>query len=110
MVDRTLPRLMAADLKTLVRGLLLASFDLFERDEGLYLELLRQRPRLDIQPALRAFEQQMQEVFRLYILRHYREFQIEHLPAAVFRFTNSAVFTILRYLSLPRPPSRESCW
>jgi hypothetical protein len=46
----------------------------------------------------------MQEVFRLYALRHYRELQIDNLPVAVFVATNSTVFTIMRYLSLPQPP------
>jgi AcrR family transcriptional regulator len=107
-VDRGLPLLLEADLATMVRGLLQAGFTFIGRNEGLHLELARNWDQESSQRVLRSLERHMQEVFRLYALRHYREFQIDNLQAAVFVMTNSTVFTIMRWLSLPqRPCSRE---
>ena len=107
-VDRGVPHFLDSDLQTTVRGLLHTAFELFESNEKLYLELARNWHRLDTQRALRSIERHMQEVFRLYALRHYREMHVKDLSAAVFVMTNSSVFTILRYLSLPHEPfSRE---
>ncbi|MDR3415980.1 MAG: TetR/AcrR family transcriptional regulator [Nevskia sp.] len=103
-VDRGLPLLLDADLAATVRGLLHAAFAFLGGNEKLYLELARNWHRLDTQRALRSIERHMQEVFRLYALRHYREIHVEDLPVAVFVLTNSTVFTILRYLSLPDAP------
>lgn len=107
-VDRGVPLLLEADLKTMVRGLLQAGFAFLRSNERLYLELARNWDQQSSQRVLRSLERHMQEVFRLYALRHYRELQIDDLPVAVFVATNSTVFTIMRYLSLPQPPcSRE---
>jgi len=107
-VDRGLPLLLEADLPTMVRGLLQAGFAFMRSNETLYLELARNWDQQSSQRVLRSLERHMQEAFRLYALRHYRELQIDNLPVAVFVATNSTVFTIMRYLSLPQPPcSRE---
>ncbi len=107
-VDRGVPLLLEADLPTIVRGLLQAGFAFLRTNEKLYLELARNWDQQSSQRVLRSLERHMQEVFRLYALRHYRELQIDNLPVAVFVTTNSTVFTIMRYLSLPQPPcSRE---
>ena len=107
-VDRGLPLLLDADLPTMVRGLLQAGFAFIGGNEKLYLELARNWDQQSSQRVLRSLERHLQEVFRLYALRHYRELQIDNLPVAVFVATNSTVFTIMRYLSLPQPPcSRE---
>jgi hypothetical protein len=107
-VDRGVPLLLEADLPTMVRGLLQAGFAFLRTNETLYLELARNWDQQSSQRVLRSLERHLQEVFRLYALRHYRELQIDNLPVAVFVATNSTVFTIMRYLSLPQPPcSRE---
>lgn len=107
-VDRGLPLLLEGDLTTMVRGLLQAGFAFIGRNEGLHLELARNWDQDSSQRVLRSLERHMQEVFRLYALRHYREFRIDNLQTAVFVMTNSTVFTIMRWLSLPqRPCSRE---
>lgn len=103
-VDRGLPLLLDADLNTMVRGLLQAGFTFLGRNEKLYLELARNWDQQSSQQVLRSLERHMQEVFRLYVLRHYRELRIDDLQVAVFVMTNSTVFTIMRYLSLPQPP------
>jgi AcrR family transcriptional regulator len=103
-VDRGVPLLLEADLPTMVRGLLQAGFAFMRSNETLYLELARNWDQQSSQRVLRSLERHMQEVFRLYALRHYRELQIDNLPVAVFVATNSTVFTIMRYLSLPQPP------
>jgi len=103
-VDRGLPLLLDADLKTIVRGLLQAGFAFLGGNEKLYLELARNWDQLSTQRFLRTLERHLQEVFRLYALRHYRELHIANLPVAVFVVTNSMVFTILHYLSLPQAP------
>jgi len=103
-VDRGLPLLLDADLTATVRGLLHAAFAFLGSNEKLYLELARNWHHLDTQRALRSLERHIQEVFRLYALHHYRELQVQDLPVAVFVLTNSTVFTILRYLSLPDAP------
>jgi AcrR family transcriptional regulator len=107
-VDRGLPQLLEADLHTTVRGLLQAGFAFIGNNEKLHLELARNWDQESSQRVLRSLERHMQEVFRLYALRHYREFRIDNLQTAVFVMTNSTVFTIMRWLSLPqRPCSRE---
>ena len=107
-VDRGLPLLLEADLHTTVRGLLQAGFAFVGGNEKLHLELARNWDQESSQRVLRSLERHMQEVFRLYALRHYREFQIDNLQTVVFVMTNSTVFTIMRWLSLPqRPCSRE---
>ncbi|MDE0853168.1 MAG: TetR/AcrR family transcriptional regulator [Nevskia sp.] len=103
-VDRGLPLLLDADLRTIVRGLLQAGFAFIGGNEKLYLELARNWDQLSTQRFLRTLERHLQEVFRLYALRHYRELHIEDLPVAVFVVTHSMVFTILQYLSLPQAP------
>jgi len=103
-VDRGVPLLLETDLPAMVRGLLQAGFAFLRTNEKLYLELARNWDQQSSQRVLRSLERHMQEVFRLYALRHYRELQIDNLPVAVFVATNSTVFTIMRYLSLPQPP------
>lgn len=104
MIEEELPKLLDTDVRATTRTLLEAALLFFESRNGLYLEMIRNWHRLDIESPLRSFEQHMQEVFRLYAMRNYRKLRIEHLPARAFVLTNSTVFTFLRYLSLPRPP------
>lgn len=99
-----LPALLDADTRTFTRSLLQAALDFFEQRDGLYLELVRHWHRLDIQRALGRFEQNMQEVFRLYAMRHYQHLHFRNLPARAYVLTNSTVFTLLRYLSQQPPP------
>lgn len=103
-VNRTAPGLLEADLETMVRGLLLAAVDFLDSDKGAALELLRNWHRLDIAPALHQFEQTMTDVIRAYLLSHVADLRVDHIQAKQFVVTNSVVFTMLRYLSLPREP------
>ena len=103
-IAQELLTLLDADTRTVARRLLHAALHLFEGRDGLHLELIRHWHRLDIERAVQAFERHMQEVFRLYALRHYRELHIQHLPVRAFVLTHSTVFTLLRYLSLDTPP------
>ena len=104
MVNRTAPPLLDADIETIVRSLLLAAFDFFEREQGLYLEMLRNWYRLDIARGLHHFEQNMLEVTRVYLIAHARDLRLGNVPAQTFVVINSVVFTLLRYLSLPQRP------
>ncbi len=99
-VDQRFYALLDADLRTSGRGLLTAIFDFLQKNEALYLELLRNWHQLRTLRAMDAMEKHMMEVFRLYFLRHHQEFQIENLPAKLFIIINSAMFTGVRYLSL----------
>lgn len=101
MVTRTAPSLLRGDPDTLVRGLLHAAFDFLGGREGLYMELLRNWYRLDIQRGLHRFEQNMLEITRAYALTHVADLRMDHGPAKGFVVINSVVFTLLRYLSLP---------
>jgi AcrR family transcriptional regulator len=103
-VNRTAPLLLEADLRTIVHGLLEAALEFFASDEGLYLELLRNWYRLDIGRSLHYFEQTMMDVTRIYLLSHTSELRFDNAAAKQFVVTNGVVFTLLRYLSLPRPP------
>lgn len=107
MVNRTVPPLLSADLEIMVRGLLQAALEFFGSDEGLYLELLRNWYRLDIGRSLHRFEQNMMDVTRAYLLSHTAELRIDNVAAKQFVVTNSVVFTLLRYLSLPQQPLFE---
>ncbi|MDE0853818.1 MAG: TetR/AcrR family transcriptional regulator [Nevskia sp.] len=104
LVNRTAPPLLNADIETIVRSLLLAAFDFFESEQGLYLELLRNWYRLDIARGLHHFEQNMLEVTRAYLIAHARDLRLGNVPAQTFVVINSVVFTLLRYLSLPQRP------
>jgi AcrR family transcriptional regulator len=106
-VNRTVPPLLGADLETMVRGLLHAALEFFGSDEGLYLELLRNWYRLDIGRGLHRFEQNMMDVSRAYLLAHATELRNDNIAAQQFIVTNSVVFTLLRYLSLPQQPLFE---
>jgi AcrR family transcriptional regulator len=103
-VNRTAPLLLEADLETIVRGLLEAALEFFASDEGLYLELLRNWYRLDIGRSLHRFEQNMMDVTRIYLLSHTADLRIGNAAVKQFVVTNSVVFTLLRYLSLPQQP------
>ena len=103
-VNQAAPVLLSADLETMVRGLLLAALDFLDSDKGPYLELLRNWHRLDIGRALHQFEQNMMDVIRAYLLTHTADLRVDNVSAKQFVVTNSVVFTLLRYLSLPRPP------
>lgn len=104
MVIAGLPALLDADTRTFTRTLLQSALDFFQGRDGLYLELVRHWHRLDIQQALGRFEQNMQEVFRLYAMRNYQTVRIRNLPARAYVLTHSTVFTLLRYLSQSPPP------
>lgn len=104
MVNRSVPPLLCADIKTIVRGLLLVAFDFINQKEGLYLELLRNWYRLDIAPSLRRFEKNMSEVMRAYLTTHAADLHIDNALSKSFVIINSVVFTLLRYLSLPSAP------
>ncbi|MGH8516774.1 MAG: TetR/AcrR family transcriptional regulator [Panacagrimonas sp.] len=102
-VDAAAPQLVRADPQAMVRGLLQVAFDFFGGRDGLHTELLRNWHRLDIQQGLHRFEQHMLEMMRMYALAHLRELRLDPQPAQGFIVINSVVFTLLRYLSLPRP-------
>lgn len=108
-VHAAAPTLIDADPRTLVRGLLDTAFVFIGGRKGLHQELLRHWHRLDIEQGLRRFEQQMMELIRAYALVHLRDLKLDPTPAQGFILINSVVFTLLRYLSLPRAPlfSRE---
>lgn len=103
-VNAAAPSLIGADPHTLVRGLLDTAFTFFSGRNGLHTELLRNWYRLDIEQGLRRFEQQMLDLIRSYALVHLRELKLDPTPAQGFIIINSVVFTLLRYVSLPRPP------
>lgn len=103
-VNAAAPMLIGTDPHTMVRGLLDTAFRFFGGREGLHTELLRNWYRLDIEPGMRRFEQQMLELIRSYALVHLRELKLDPTPAQGFIIINSVVFTLLRYLSLPRTP------
>jgi AcrR family transcriptional regulator len=102
-VDAAAPQLVRAAPQAMVRGLLEVAFDFFGGRDGLHTELLRNWHRLDIQQGLHRFEQHMLEIMRMYALAHLRELRLDPQPAQGFVVINSVVFTLLRYLSLPRP-------
>lgn len=98
-----------ADLHTLTRAALKAVFDLFERNQGLYLELARGWYHVRTMRAADALEQYLAEAFRLYLLKHHQHFHFENLPAALFVAINSAIFTGMRYFGRAAPHlDRES--
>lgn len=103
-VSAAAPGLIGATPPQLVRGLLDTAFTFFSARDGLHTELLRSWHRFDIEQGLRRFEQQMMDLIRGYALAHLRELRIDPNPAQGFIVINSVVFTLLRYLSLPRPP------
>ena len=100
-INRRLETLMDRDVRTVLRDLLSTVFDFFDANDGLYLELVRHWHHPRTERAIDALEKRVLEVSRLYFLRHHAEFRFANLPAALFVAFNSAVFTGVRYLSLP---------
>jgi hypothetical protein len=94
---------MGNDIRSVLRDALLAIFDFFEKNGGLYLELVRHWHHPRTERAINLLEKQLLDVSRIYFLRHPTEFRFENLPATLFVVFNSAVFTGVRYLSRPPP-------
>jgi AcrR family transcriptional regulator len=103
LVDRELTRLMDADPRTATRGLLVAVFDFMQQSEGCYLELMRHWQQLRVSRSFAALERHMLEACRQYLLRHHEEIRTQNLPAALFVVISSTLYTVMHYLSQPRP-------
>lgn len=105
-VDETLAKLIDHDVETVVRGLLTTVLATMEGRAGVYLELARNWHSLT---AVDRLEEHMLEACRRYFLHHYQRLPIDDLPATLFVLIDSTLFTVMRHLSLPRPPiSRQA--
>ncbi|HWU67818.1 MAG TPA: TetR/AcrR family transcriptional regulator [Stenotrophobium sp.] len=103
LVDRRLDATMDQDVRIVTIDLLTAVFDFMEQDQSCYLELVRNWQQLRSQRTILALERHMLEACRQYLLRHHDEFHVRNLPAALFVVISSTLYTIVHYLSQPRP-------
>jgi AcrR family transcriptional regulator len=102
LVDERLGALMHSDVRTAVRGLLGAVFDRLEGNAA-YVELARHWPELRGQRTIPDLEKHMLEACRQYFLRHHDVVRVRNLPAAMFVVVSSTLYTVVHYLSEPRP-------
>ena|SRR5579859_3307486 len=102
LVDERLAALMDADARTVARELLAAVFDLLGRNPA-YVELARNWQTLRSPRTILALERHMMEACRQYVMRHADEFKVGNLPAALFVVISSTLYTVVHYLSQPRP-------
>jgi hypothetical protein len=102
LIDERLAVLMDADARTVARELLTAVLDLLGRNAA-YVELARNWQTLRSPRTILALERHMMEACRQYVMRHADEFRVENLPAALFVVISSTLYTVVHYLSQPRP-------
>jgi AcrR family transcriptional regulator len=102
LIDERLAVLMDADPRTVARELLTAVFELLGRNAA-YVELARNWQTLRSPRTILALERHMMEACRQYVMRHADEFRVENLPAALFVVISSTLYTVVHYLSQPRP-------
>ena len=103
LVDRRLNATMDRDVHTVTTDLLTAVFEFMQQDKSCHLELVRNWQQLRSPRTILALERHMLEACRQYLLRHHDEFQVQNLPAALFVVISSTLYTIVHYLSQPRP-------
>lgn len=94
--------LLGADIGHVTRAVLQGIFEQVEGDPA-QRELLRHWHRLDSAPVFRTLEQQMMDVCRQYLMRHFDDYRIDNLPAALFVVINSVLYTTARYLGEAQP-------
>jgi hypothetical protein len=85
---------------------LTAVFELLGRNAA-YVELARNWQTLRSPRTILALERHMMEACRQYVMRHADEFPVENLPAALFVVISSTLYTVVHYLSQPRPYLRR---
>lgn len=107
LVDQRLNATMDQDAHAVTTDLLTTVFDFMQQDQSCYLELVRNWQQLRSQRALLVLERHMFEACRQYLLRHHDEFHVKNLPAALFVIISSTLYTIVHYLSEPRPYLRR---
>ncbi|MEP9315826.1 TetR/AcrR family transcriptional regulator [Pseudomonas sp. LABIM340] len=99
--ERVTP-LLGADIGSVTRAVLEGIFEQVEGDAA-QRELLRHWHRLNSAPVFQTLEQQMMEVCRQYLMRHFDDYRIDNLPAVLFVVINSVQYTTARYLSEAQP-------
>ncbi|MGH8460315.1 MAG: TetR/AcrR family transcriptional regulator [Stenotrophobium sp.] len=107
LVDQRLNTTMDQDVRSVTSDLLTAVFDFMQQDQSCYLELVRHWQQLRSPRTILALERHMLEACRQYLLRHHDEFRVQNLPAALFVVISSTLYTIVHYLSQPRPYLRR---
>lgn len=96
--------LLAHDVHAAVERLLQAVFAFLDRNASLHLELARHWQDLRTLKVVDEMEQHLFDFCRLYLLRHLREIPIENPLPTLYVVINSAVMTIIRFMSHPHPP------
>jgi AcrR family transcriptional regulator len=102
LVDQRLGALMDADVRTVALDLLTAVFDFLQHNQG-YLELARSWQQVRSVRTILAMERHMLEACRQYLLRHHEELSVRNAPAVLFVVISSTLYTVMHYLSQPRP-------
>lgn len=103
LVMRDLPQRLDMDYPAFYRSSLTEIVGLVSSNRG-YLAVARHWHELRTAHAVQAAEQQLMEVARQYMLRHYDKYRPRDLQVSLFIAYNSTVHTVMHYLSLPHPP------
>ncbi|CAN7413109.1 TetR/AcrR family transcriptional regulator [Aquipseudomonas alcaligenes] len=100
--------LLADDVHTAVERLLQAVFAFIDRNANLHLELARHWQDLRTLKVVDEMERHLFDFCRLYLLRHLREIPIDNPLPTLYVVINSALMTIIRFMSHPHPPLTRS--
>ncbi len=100
--------LLADDVHAAVGRLLQAVFAFIDRNASLHLELARHWQDLRTLKVVDEMERHLFDFCRLYLLRHLREIPIDNPLPTLYVVINSALMTIIRFMSHPHPPLTRS--
>jgi len=96
-------KLMGADLRTVARGLLSATFDYVDSRKKIVLELLSVDSQRRTVGAMVHLERGFMDAFRVYLLEHHREIVTRRLSSAVFVVFTSSIATGFRFAAHDHP-------
>jgi AcrR family transcriptional regulator len=99
-LDATLPTLLDADIRSIVRTVLEISFEEGERDEALFAELANHWHVTTSGAFVAEMESYILDALRVFLAHLYEVFEPMDVPTVAFILTNGAVLVITRYFTV----------
>ncbi len=103
MIRELTPRLVKADIRTLVLLLLTEFRELLNRNDGRYLKYASYSMQAEQRRQLQPIEKLLGELAMQYVMHHPELIRLRRLPTMNYIFINGGIFTVVRYLSEPSP-------
>ncbi|WP_439855979.1 TetR/AcrR family transcriptional regulator [Pseudomonas yamanorum] len=107
LVDEHLEQLLKVDVRSAVALLLRAVLALMQRGDKRYLQIARNWQQLQTHRVVDELEKHLLETCRRYLLEHMQALPIKAAYPVLFVSVNSALVTLIGYLSMPNPPVSE---